>query len=90
MMPTTEPTESGSLVDTDEMVLIHTFLRREFRLAAGVLRRVRPGDTAAPPTSPTTSTSSTASCTTTTRSRTSCSGRCCSSGCPRSWRRSST
>ena len=46
MMPTTQPSESSSVVDTDEMVLIHTFLRREFRLAAGVLRRVRPGDTA--------------------------------------------
>ena len=46
MMHTTEPTDSSRLVDTDEMVLIHIFLRREFRLAAGVLRRVRPGDTA--------------------------------------------
>lgn len=45
MMPTTDPTDSARHVDTDEMVLIHTFLRREFRLAAGVLRRVRPGDT---------------------------------------------
>lgn len=46
MMPTTDPTGPARLVDTDEMVLIHIFLRREFRLAAGVLRRVRPGDTA--------------------------------------------
>ncbi|MDV3296597.1 MAG: hemerythrin domain-containing protein [Brachybacterium paraconglomeratum] len=31
-------------VDTREMVLIHTFVRREFRLAAGVVRRVPSGE----------------------------------------------
>ena len=38
-------TDRTDLVDTDEMVLIHTFVRREFRLAAGVLRQVHDGDT---------------------------------------------
>jgi hemerythrin-like domain-containing protein len=40
--PTTPPTGC----DTREMVMIHTFIRREFRLAAGVLRRVEARDTA--------------------------------------------
>jgi hemerythrin-like domain-containing protein len=42
MKPTTAQTD---VVDTDDMVLVHTFLRREFRLASGVLRQVRDGDT---------------------------------------------
>jgi hemerythrin-like domain-containing protein len=32
-------------IDTRDMVVIHTFLRREFRLAGGLVRRVQPGDT---------------------------------------------
>lgn len=40
----TDLTRTDALVDTREMVLIHTFVRREFRLAAGVVRRVAPGD----------------------------------------------
>jgi hemerythrin-like domain-containing protein len=33
-------------VDTSEMLVIHTWFRREFRLAGGVVRGVREGDTA--------------------------------------------
>ena len=36
--------EQPGVVDTDDMVLIHTFVRREFRLASGVLRQVADGD----------------------------------------------
>lgn len=40
----TDLTRTDALVDTREMILIHTFVRRELRLAAGVVRRVAPGD----------------------------------------------
>ena len=40
---TTAPTATD-LIDTRDMVCVHVFLRREFRLAAGVLREVRAGD----------------------------------------------
>lgn len=36
----TDLMHTEALVDTREMVLIHTFVRRELRLAAGVVRRV--------------------------------------------------
>ncbi|GAA0794232.1 hemerythrin domain-containing protein [Spirilliplanes yamanashiensis] len=36
----------GDLVDTREMPAVHTFFRREFRLAGGLVRAVRDGDTA--------------------------------------------
>jgi hemerythrin-like domain-containing protein len=40
---TTEQSAGQSLVDTSAMVCIHVFLRREFRLAAGVVRDVGVG-----------------------------------------------
>ena len=45
-MTATPATSSPAFCDTREMVMIHTFVRREFRLAAGVVRRVEEGDTA--------------------------------------------
>jgi hypothetical protein len=33
-------------IDTSEMPAVHSFLRREFRLAGGVVRGVRAGDVA--------------------------------------------
>ena len=45
MSPTAAHRGPTRIVDTGEMVLIHLFLRREFRLAGGVLRRVAAGDT---------------------------------------------
>ena len=45
-MTTTPAASSPTFCDTREMVMIHTFVRREFRLAAGVVRRVTAGDTA--------------------------------------------
>lgn len=40
----TDASRTDDLVDTREMVLIHTFVRREFRLAGGVVRRVADRD----------------------------------------------
>jgi hemerythrin-like domain-containing protein len=40
---TTAPS-APELIDTRDMICVHVFLRREFRLAAGVLREVRAGD----------------------------------------------
>jgi hemerythrin-like domain-containing protein len=37
---------SAEPIDTSEMATIHTFFRREFRLAGGVVREVAAGDTA--------------------------------------------
>jgi len=36
----------STVIDTGEMPAVHTFFRREFRLAAGVVRGVRAGDVA--------------------------------------------
>ncbi len=44
-MPTT-PGTTTPLVDTSVMPTLHTFFRREFRLAGGLLRAVAPGDRA--------------------------------------------
>lgn len=41
---TTEPTATD-LLDTREMLVVHSLFRRELRLAAGLVRRVPPGDT---------------------------------------------
>jgi hemerythrin-like domain-containing protein len=38
------PTTPAAVVDTDEMVAVHTMYRRELRLAAGAVRGVAPGD----------------------------------------------
>lgn len=43
---TSTPATPTDIVDTGEMVVIHSFLRREFRLAGGVVRRVRSDDQA--------------------------------------------
>lgn len=40
------PTTTSPPPDTRDMVLIHTFVRREFRLAGSLVRRVAEGDTA--------------------------------------------
>lgn len=40
---TTSPTQQG-LIDTREMNVIHSFFRRELRLAGGLIRRVTAGD----------------------------------------------
>ena len=44
--PSPSTPSRADLVDTGEMVLIHTFMRREFRLASGVVRGVVSGDVA--------------------------------------------
>ncbi|GIF01070.1 hemerythrin domain-containing protein [Paractinoplanes rishiriensis] len=36
--------QSAEVIDTSDMPAVHTFFRREFRLAGGVVRAVRPGD----------------------------------------------
>jgi hemerythrin-like domain-containing protein len=38
--------QSAEAIDTSEMPAVHTFFRREFRLAGGVVRAVAPGDVA--------------------------------------------
>ena len=44
-MSTTQPTRSTTdLVDTSDMITVHRFLRREFRLLPGVIARVGDGD----------------------------------------------
>ncbi|MGN6612052.1 MAG: hemerythrin domain-containing protein, partial [Angustibacter sp.] len=50
-MSTTQPTrqsaaQSGDLVDTRDMVTVHRFLRREFRLLPAAVERVGDGDVA--------------------------------------------
>ena len=40
---TTHPSTS-TLLDTREMLVVHSLFRRELRLAGGLVRRVRPGD----------------------------------------------
>lgn len=40
----TDLTRADAVVDTRDMVLVHTFVRREFRLAPALVRRVAPGD----------------------------------------------
>jgi hemerythrin-like domain-containing protein len=46
-MTVTDPTSRtpDGAIDTSAMVCVHVFLRREFRLAGGVVRGVHPGDT---------------------------------------------
>ncbi|MGY1773279.1 hemerythrin domain-containing protein [Blastococcus sp. SYSU D00813] len=43
-MTATTPTTPTAPIDTREMNTVHTFFRREFRLAGGVVRRVEEGD----------------------------------------------
>src|SRR5262249_9624742 len=40
------PRPTGGKLDTWEMVVVHRLFRREFRLMPGLIRTVRPGDTA--------------------------------------------
>lgn len=39
------PAPTTALLDTREMLVVHSLFRRELRLAAGLVRRVQPGDT---------------------------------------------
>lgn len=41
-----QPRPTGVQIDTWEMVVVHRMFRREFRLLPGLIRTVRPGDTA--------------------------------------------
>lgn len=41
-----QPRPTGTKIDTWEMVVVHRMFRREFRLLPGLIRTVRPGDTA--------------------------------------------
>jgi hemerythrin-like domain-containing protein len=41
-----QPRPTGGKLDTWEMVVVHRLFRREFRLMPGLIRTVRPGDTA--------------------------------------------
>jgi hemerythrin-like domain-containing protein len=45
-METKQPRPTGGKIDTWEMVVVHRMFRREFRLMPGLIRTVRPGDTA--------------------------------------------
>ena len=73
-------------IDTSVMPTIHTFFRREVRLAGGVSAGSPTATSCAPRWSPSTSTSSPRRCTSTTPPRTRCCGPSCSTACPRSSR----
>ncbi len=45
-MDVKQPRPTGGKIDTWEMVVVHRMFRREFRLMPGLIRTVRPGDTA--------------------------------------------